>query len=63
MISVVLKKGVEEPPQAIARNARSIKSLGYREITVTSDTEPSILAFRNLVGVLARECWSLLNIC
>ena len=62
MSNVVLKKGVEDPPRAIAENARSINSLEYREITVTSDTEPSILVFRNLVGVLARECWSLLNI-
>ena len=49
MSSVVLKKGIEEP-WAIERTAKFINALGYREITLKSDTEPSILAFRNRVA-------------
>ena len=46
MSSVVLKKGIEEP-WASERVARFITSLGYKEITLKSDTEPAIIAFRN----------------
>ena len=38
--SVALKKGVEEP-------SKFIDLVGYREITLKSDTEPAIIAFRN----------------
>ena len=44
--SVVLKKGIEEP-WASERMARFINSLGYKEITMKSDTEPAIIAFRS----------------
>ena len=37
MSSVVLKKGIEEP-WASGRVARFIDSLGYKEITLKSDT-------------------------
>ena len=47
--SVVLKKGIEEP-WASERVARFIISLGYKEITLESDTERAIIAFRNRVG-------------
>ena len=46
MSSVVLKKGIEEP-WAGERVARFINSLGYKEITLKSDTEQAIIAFRN----------------
>ena len=46
MSSVALKKGVEEP-WTIERVAKFIDLLGYREITLKSDTEPAIIAFRN----------------
>ena len=46
MSSVALKKGVEEP-WTIERVAKFINLLGYREITLKSDTEPAIIAFRN----------------
>ena len=48
MSSVTLKKGVEEP-WTVERVAKFIDLLGYREITLKSDTEPSIIAFRNRV--------------
>ena len=41
MSSVALKKGVEEP-WTIERVAKFIDLLGYREITLKSDTEPAI---------------------
>ena len=44
--SVAPKKGVEEP-WTIERVAKFIDLLGYREITLKSDTEPAIIAFRN----------------
>ena len=43
--TIVLRNGVEEP-RAIEITARFINSLGFREIPLKSDTEPSILAFR-----------------
>ena len=46
MSSVALKKGVEEP-WTIERVAKFIDLLGYREITLKSDTDPAIVAFRN----------------
>ena len=46
MSSVVLKKGIEEP-WASDRVASFINSLGYKEITWKSDTEPAVIAFRN----------------
>ena len=49
MSSVALKKGVEEPWSA-ERVAKFIDLLGYREITLKSDTEPAIIAFRNRVA-------------
>ena len=49
MRSVVLKKGSEEP-WASERVASFIFSLGYKEITLKSDTELSIIAFRNRVA-------------
>ena len=48
MSSVVLKKGIEQP-WASERVARFINSLGYKETTLKSDTEPAIIAFRNRV--------------
>ena len=49
MSSVVWKKGIEEPC-ASEGVARFINSLGYKEITLRSDTEPAILASRNRVA-------------
>ena len=49
MSSVALKKGVEEP-WTVERVAKFIDLLGYREITLKSDTEPPIIAFRNRVA-------------
>ena len=46
MSSVFLKKGIGEP-WASERVARFINSLGYKEITLKSGTEPAIIAFRN----------------
>ena len=48
MSSVALKKGVEEP-WTIQKVA-----LGYREITLKSDTEPAIIAFRNRVAEMCK---------
>ena len=44
-----MKKGVEEP-WTVERVAKFIDLLGYREITLKSDTEPAIIAFRNRVA-------------
>ena len=44
-----MKKGMEEP-WASERVARFINSLGYTEITLNSDTELAIVAFRNRVA-------------
>ena len=49
MSIVTLKKGVEEP-WTIETVAKFIDLLGYREITLKSDTEPAIIAFRNRVA-------------
>ena len=46
--SAALKKGVEEPWTG-ERVAKFIDLLGYREITLKSDTEPAITASRNRV--------------
>ena len=53
MSSVALKKGVEEP-WAVERVVQFIDLLGYREITLKSDTEPAIIAFRNRVAALCK---------
>ena len=53
MSSVALKKGVEEP-WAVERVVKFIDLLGYREITLKSDTEPAIIAFRNRVAALCK---------
>ena len=53
MGSVALKKGVEEP-WTIERVLRFIDLLGYREITLNSDTEPAIVAFRNRVAAMCK---------
>ena len=50
--SMVLKMGIEEA-WASERGARFINSLGYKEITLKSDTEPAMVAFRNR---LAENC-------
>ena len=49
MSSVVLKKGIEEP-WASERVARFTNSSGYKEITLKSDAEQAIIAFRNRVA-------------
>ena len=48
MSSVAWKKGVEEP-WTIERVAKFIGWLGYREITLKSDTERATIASRNRV--------------
>ena len=48
MSSVALKKGVEEP-----WTIQKVE-LGYREITLKSDTEPAIIAFRNRVAEMCK---------
>ena len=53
MISVALKKGVEEP-RTIERVARVVDLLGYREIILKSDAEPAIIAFRNRVAAICK---------
>ena len=53
MSSVALKKGVEEP-WTIERVVRFIDLLGYREVTLKSDTEPAIVAFRNRVAAMCK---------
>ena len=49
MSGVVLKKGIGEP-WASERVTRFINSLGYKEFTLKSDTEPAIFAFRHRVA-------------
>ena len=53
MSSVALKKGVEEP-WTIERVVKFIDLLGYGEITLKSDTQPAIIAFRNRVTALCK---------
>ena len=53
MSSVALKKGVEES-WTIERVVTFIDLLGYREITLKSDTEPVVIAFRNRVAALCK---------
>ena len=53
MSSVALKKGVEEP-WTNERVVRFIDLLGSREITLKSDTEPAIVAFRNRVAAMCK---------
>ena len=53
MSSVALKKGVQEP-WTIERVVRFIDLLGYREITLKSETEPSIIGFRNRVAAMCK---------
>ena len=51
--SVALEKRVEEP-WTIERVAKFIDLLGYREITLKSDTEPAIVAFRNRAAEMCK---------
>ena len=51
--SVALKKRVEEP-WTIERVVKFVDLLGYREITLRSDTEPAIIAFRNRVAAMCK---------
>ena len=53
MSSVVLKKGVEEP-WTIERVVKFMDLLGPREVTLKSDTEPAIIAFRNRVVAMCK---------
>ena len=53
MSSVALKKGVEEP-WTIERVSKFIDLLGHREITLKSDTEPAVIAFRNRVPEMCK---------
>ena len=53
MSSVALKKGVEEP-WTIERVAKFMDLLGYRELTLKSDTEPTIIAFSNRVAQMCK---------
>ena len=53
MSGVALKKEVEEP-WTIKRVVKVIDLLGYREITLESDTELAIIAFRNRVAEMCR---------
>ena len=53
MSSVAWKKGVEEP-WTTDRVAKFMDLLGYREITLKSDTEPAIIAFRNRVSEMCK---------
>ena len=49
MSSVALKKGVEEP-----WSGQIIDLLGYRGITLKSDTEHAIIAFRNSIAAMCK---------
>ena len=53
MSSVALEKGVEEP-WTIETAVKFIDLLGYHEITLKSDTEPAIIAFRNRVAAMCK---------
>ena len=53
MSSVALKNGVEEP-WTIERVVKFIDLLGYREITLKSDTEVAIIAFRNRAAAMCK---------
>ena len=53
MSSVALKKRVEEP-WIYERVANLIGLLGNREITLKSDTEPVIIAFRNCAAEMCK---------
>ena len=48
-----MKKGVEEP-WTVERVVKFIDLLGYREITLRSDSEPAIVAFRNRVAAMCK---------
>ena len=50
MSNVALKK----KPWTIERVVKFIDLLGYREITLKSDTEPAIIAFRNRVAAMCK---------
>ena len=53
MSSVALKNGNEEP-WTIERVVKFVDLLGYREITLKSDTEPATIAFRNRVAAMCK---------
>ena len=48
-----VEEGIEEP-WTIERVLKFIDLLGYREITLKSDTEPAIIAFRNTVAAMCK---------
>ena len=52
--SLALKQGVGEP-WTIERVAKFMDLLGYREITLKSDTEPAIIAFRFRVAEMCKS--------
>ena len=53
MSSAALKKGVEEP-WTFERVVRFIDLFSYRDITLKSDTELAIVAFRNRVAAICK---------
>ena len=54
IMCVAMKKGVEER-WTVERVVKFIDLLGYREITLKSDTEPaSVVAFRNRVAAMCK---------
>ena len=53
MSSVALKKGGEDP-WTIERVTKFIDLLSYREISLKSDTEPAIVAFRNRLAEMCK---------
>ena len=53
MSGVALKKGVEEL-WTIERVSKFIDVLGFREITLKSDTEPAIIAFKHRVAEMCK---------
>ena len=53
MSSVAWKKGVEES-WTTERVVNFIDLLGYREISLKSDTEPATIAFRNRLAAMCK---------
>ena len=54
MHSVAFKKGAEEPWTTESVATTLMDLLGNREITLKSDTEPAIIAFRNRVAGMCK---------
>ena len=48
-----MKKGVEEP-WTLGRVARFIDLCGYSEITLKTDTDPTVIAFRSRVADICK---------